>query len=136
MSNGKIWISRVMTGFITLALAATAAMKIAHAPRMTAGLARAGIPRDAVIPIAVLELVCLAIYVFPPTMVLGAILLTGYFGGAVVVHLITGESVVPVAALGVFVWGGIYFRVPPLRGLLPLRGRAGVGNHLDGVGAE
>jgi hypothetical protein len=97
-------------------------MKIAHVPpQMVDGLARAGIPQNAVVPIAVLELFCLALYLIPQTMVLGAVLLTGYFGGAIVVHIIGGQSVLPLLMIGLWVWGGIYFRVPALQALLPLR---------------
>jgi hypothetical protein len=118
----KLWMSRILTGLITLALVATASMKIAHIPpQMVDGLARAGIPETAVVPIAVLELICLALYLIPQTMVLGAVLLTGYFGGAIVVHIIGGESVLPLIMIGLWVWGGIYFRVPALQALLPLR---------------
>ena len=118
----KLWLSRFLTGLITAALLTTASMKIAHVPpQMVDGLTRAGIPENAVVPIAVLELICLALYLIPQTMVLGAVLLTGYFGGAIVVHIISGESVLPLLMIGFWVWGGIYFRVPALQALLPLR---------------
>jgi len=121
-NNLKLWASRLQAGVITAALLATASMKIAHfPPQMVDGLARAGIPHNAVAPIAVLELFCLALYLIPQTMVLGAVLLTGYFGGAIVVHIIGGQSVLPLLMIGLWVWGGIYFRVPALQSLLPLR---------------
>jgi len=121
-NNLKLWASRLQAGVITAALLATASMKIAHVPpQMVDGLARAGIPHNAVVPIAVLELFCLALYLIPQTMVLGAVLLTGYFGGAIVVHIIGGQSVLPLLMIGLWVWGGIYFRVPALQTLLPLR---------------
>ncbi len=117
----KLWASRIFTGIITVALSATASIKIAHVPTMVEGLTRAGIPESAVVPIAILELACLMLYLIPRTMVLGAVLLTGYFGGAMVVHIIGGKSVLPLIMLGVWTWGGIYFRVPGLQGLLPWR---------------
>ena len=121
-NNLKLWLSRFLAGLITAALLATASMKIAHVPpQMVDGLARAGIPQNAVVPIAVLELFCLALYLIPQTMVLGAVLLTGYFGGAIVVHIIGGQSVLPLLMIGFWVWGGIYFRVTALQALLPLR---------------
>jgi hypothetical protein len=130
-TNVKLWVSRVLTGIITLALVATATMKIAHVPKMVDGLTHAGIPAGAVIPIAILELTCLALYLIPRTMVLGAVLLTGYFGGAIVVHIIGNESVFPVIVIGVWVWGGIYFRVPSLQALLPLRRELGADRSID-----
>jgi hypothetical protein len=127
-SRSKLWVSRVFTGIITLAFAATAAMKISHVPRgMVDGLIHAGIPESAVVPIALLELGCLALYLIPRTMVLGAVLLTGYFGGAMVVLIIGKESVFPLILIGVSIWGGIYFRVPALQSLLPLRKEQGMG---------
>jgi hypothetical protein len=122
INNLKLWVSRFLAGLVTAALLATASMKIAHVPpQMVDGLTRAGIPENAVVPIALLELICLALYLIPQTMVLGALLLTGYFGGAIVVHIISGESVLPLLMIGLWVWGGIYFRVPAIQALLPLR---------------
>jgi DoxX-like family len=118
-TNLKLWISRSLTGIITLAIVATAVLKLAQAAQMVDGLKKVGIPDGAVAPIAILELACLAVYLIPRTMVLGAVLLTGYFGGAIVVHIIGGESVLPLIVLGIWVWGGIYFRVAGLSSLLP-----------------
>ena len=120
-ANWRVWASRIVAGIITVALTATASLKIAHVPKMMEGLTRAGIPAGAVVPIAILELACLALYLIPRTMVLGAVLLTGYFGGAMVVHIIGKASVFPLIILGAWTWGGIYFRVPGLPALLPLR---------------
>lgn len=122
MSNkSKLWVSRVFTGIITVVLFATAGMKISHTPRMMVdGLTRVGIPESAVVPIALLELCCLIIYLIPRTAVLGAVLLTGYFGGAIVVHIIGKESVFPLILIGFLIWGGVYFRAPAVQSLLPL----------------
>jgi len=121
-SSAKLWVGRISRGIITVALVAAAAMKISHIPKaMVEGITRAGIPETAILPIALLELTCLALYLIPRTTVLGAVLLTGYFGGAMVVHIIGRESVFPLILLGVWVWGGIYYRVPSLPTLLPLR---------------
>ena len=120
-SSRRIWISRIMSGVITVALLATASMKLAHAPKMVEAFTRTGLGEGAAVPIAIVELTCLALYLIPRTMILGAVLLTGYFGGAIVVHIISGESIFPVFMIGVWVWGGIYFRVPALQNLLPLR---------------
>ena len=125
----KLWISRVCTGLVTLALVATATMKITHTPKiMVDSLTRAGIPEKAILPIAVLELTCLTLYLIPRTRVLGAVLLTGYFGGAMVVHIITKESIFPLLLIGLWIWGGVYFRVPALQSLLPLRKEQGMGD--------
>ena len=128
-SKSKLWVSRVFTGMITVALVATAAMKISHLPRMMVdGLTRVGIPQSAITPIALLELACLALHLIPRTMVLGAILLTGYFGGAILVHIIGKESVFPLILLGLLVWGGVYFRVPALQSLASPQRDQGMGS--------
>jgi hypothetical protein len=118
-NNAKTWMSRIFAGLITLAVTFSAVAKVAHVPKMVDGIMRTGIPADAIVPIAVVELACLTLYLIPRTMVLGAVLLTGYFGGAIVVHIIGKESIFPLILIGVLVWGGIYFRVPALQRLLP-----------------
>lgn len=80
-----------------------------------------GIPPGLAVPLGIVELVCIAIYVFPRTSVLGAVLLTGYLGGAVASHLRVGDpvfsTVFPVL-IGVLLWGGLYLRDPRLRILI------------------
>ena len=75
--------------------------------------------------LGVLTLVCVALYVYPSTSVLGAILLTGLFGGAMATHLRVGSPIFSHllfgAYLGVMVWGGLYFRDARLRALMPWR---------------
>lgn len=83
-----------------------------------------GIPADAVLPIGIVGLVCTLLYVFPPTAALGAVLLTGFLGGAIVTHLRVhgslhdmGENVV----IGVLAWGGLWLRDAQMRRMLPIR---------------
>jgi len=86
--------------------------------------ARLGYPLSASVGIGALALICTAIYVTPRTSVLGAILLTGYLGGAVSTHVRAGsplfETIFPVI-LGALVWAGIFVRDAQLRQLIPLR---------------
>jgi DoxX-like family len=121
LSKRKMWAGTILTAIVTVILIASAIAKIAGAPQMVDGLMHAGIPRGAIVPIAILELSCLALYLFPRSAVVGAVLLTGYFGGAIVTHIIGGENFVPPLIIGLWVWGGVYFRVAELRDLLPLR---------------
>ena len=81
---------------------------------MVEGLIQTGIPVGAIVPIALLELSCLAMFVIPRTTVLGAFLLTGYFGGATLVPIIGGESIVPPLMVGLLIW------VPHHKWLLPV----------------
>ncbi len=82
-----------------------------------------GYGSNQVIPLCLLEVGCAIIYAIPQTAVLGAILLTGYLGGAVATHVRAGE--LPMAlgpvVFGVFVWLGLYLREARLRKLVPLR---------------
>lgn len=71
----------ILSGLVTAALAGSATAKIGHVPRVWEGLIDAGIPGQAIAPIALLELSCLALFLIPRTSVLGAFLLTGYLGG-------------------------------------------------------
>ena|ERR1051325_9390880 len=71
--------------------------------------------------IGILELACTVVYVIPRTAVLGAILLTGYLGGAIAAHVRIGDPFFGQIIFGVLVWGGVYLRDARLRALLPLR---------------
>jgi hypothetical protein len=71
-------------------------------------------------PIGIVELSCIALYFVPATRVLGAILLTGYLGGAIATHVRVGEAIFVVPLLiGIMLWGGLFLRDPRLRQLLP-----------------
>ncbi|HEU5090379.1 MAG TPA: DoxX family protein [Roseiflexaceae bacterium] len=77
-----------------------------------------------ILPFGLAELACLALYAYPRTAVLGAILLTGWFGGAMATHVINGSPVFSVVfplLIGAFVWGGLFLREPRMRTLLPFR---------------
>lgn len=76
-------------------------------------------PAGSAVAIGIVELVCTAIYLMPRTAVLGAILLTGYLGGAVAVTVQMGGAFVLPVVFGVLVWGGLWLRDPRLRSLLP-----------------
>jgi hypothetical protein len=107
----------ILTGLVTAILLASGTAKLAGAHKMVDGLVRAGIPGRAIVPIAILELACVALFVIPRTAILGTLLLTGYFGGATVTHLIGGESVLPPLLIGLAIWTGVYLRTPELQQL-------------------
>ena len=86
-------------------------------------LQRLGEPRDMVVPFAILYLVCTVLYLIPRTEILGAILLTGYLGGAEAIQTRVSDSpafliLLPVL-LGAMVWGGVWLRDERLRNLIP-----------------
>jgi hypothetical protein len=83
-----------------------------------------GYPESLALGIGVLELVCIVLYLIPRTSVLGAILLTGYLGGAIASHVRIGSelfSILLPIIVGVMLWGGLFLRDDRLRTLLPLR---------------
>jgi hypothetical protein len=85
------------------------------------GNVKYGYPASVTVPLLIVEIICVILYAIPQTAVLGAILLTGYLGGAVATHVRAGEPwFFPVIA-GVLVWLGLVLRDPRLRSLVPLR---------------
>ncbi len=99
----------------------SAAMKLSHNPKMVPMMAQLGWSEPMMTPLAVLELACVALYLLPTTAVLGAVVLTGYLGGAIATHVRVGQPVYIHVALGLLIWGGIYLREPRLRQILPKR---------------
>ena len=85
------------------------------------GFAHLGLPESLALGLGILELACAVVYVIPQTSVLGAILLTGYLGGATCTHLRVGDPFFMPVVIGALVWGGLFLRDPRLRALIPLR---------------
>jgi hypothetical protein len=82
-----------------------------------------GYQESAILPIGIVLVICTVLYLLPITSVFGAILLTGYLGGAVATHVRAGQGSFPVifpVIIGVLIWGGLYFRDYRLRNLIPL----------------
>ena len=122
-SKKMIWAGRVMSALPVLMLLMSGYMKLAKPPEMTQGMEHLGWPMSLAVVLAVLELGSTLIYVIPQTAVLGAILLTGYLGGAVATHLRIGEAshTALIVGLGVLVWGGLFLRDARVRALIPIR---------------
>ena len=112
---------RVMTVLVTVAFIGSAFTKLAHVPMVVQGLTTAGIPEAAIVPIAILELSCLALYLFPRTSIFGTFLLTGYIGGAIVTHIIGRQTLLPPLIVGVLMFASAYLRYVELRDLVPFR---------------
>lgn len=89
---------------------------------MRKGLGDIGWQESQMLALGILELSCVLIYLFPRTAVLGAILVTGYMGGAIATHVRVGDFfIVPHVVIGLFVWLGLFLREPRLRVLVPFR---------------
>jgi hypothetical protein len=99
----------------------SAAMKFAHPPFVTEGNAHLGWPDRLALPLGIVEAACAFLFLIPHTAVLGAILVTGYLGGAISAHVRIGEPVYIQAALATLPWVALYLRDPRLRSLAPLR---------------
>ncbi|MBL9100674.1 MAG: DoxX family protein [Myxococcales bacterium] len=116
---------RLLGGFAALFLAFDAAMKLARVPMAVEGTTQLGYPAEVVLPIGVIQLVCLIIYVVPRTAPLGAILWTGYLGGAIATHVRVGNPLASHTLFPIYVaallWGGLWLRDRRVRGLLAAR---------------
>lgn len=121
ISPAALWTGRIMSILPCLMLLFSAGMKLAGPPQMADGFKHLGIPLDQAFGLGVLELSCTVIYLVPRTSVIGAILLTGYLGGAIQSHLRVGDPYYTQVILGVLLWGGLWLRDPRLRALLPLK---------------
>ncbi len=114
----------VLSVLMVLFLAMDAIVKFVNPPPVIEASKHLGLPAGEAFILGVILLLCTALYAVPPTSVLGAILLTGYLGGAVATQLRVNEPlfnmIFPVL-MGVALWGGLYLRDARLRNLIPLR---------------
>jgi len=124
-SKGRLWTGRILSAFATLFLLFDAWGKLFQPRFVTEASARMGFPVHLLFGIGVVLLICTIAYAIPRTAVLGAVLLTGFFGGAVEAQLVAGsptfEAFFPVL-FGILVWAGLFLREPRLSHLMPLRG--------------
>ena len=114
-----------MTGIAILFLLFDSLGKLVLVPQVVEGSVQLGYPESTVRVIGTILLICVMLYAVPRTSVLGAILLTGYLGGAVATHFRVGSPLLthtlfPIY-LGALIWGGLLLREDRLRSLVPLR---------------
>jgi hypothetical protein len=113
---------RVISGFLAVFLFFDGAARAVHFAPYVEGGVQFGYPEQLATPIGLALLVSTLLYALPRTAVLGAILLTGYLGGATATHVrVEDPNFLFAAVFGVLVWAGLYLREPRLRALLPLR---------------
>lgn len=121
------WVGYALSAVPILMLLLSASFKLAHPPQvMDMFVSQLGYQASSLLGLALLEIAVVVVYAVPPTAVLGAILMTGYLGGAVATHVRVGQAFVIPLALGICAWAGLYLRDERLHALLPLRtlGRA------------
>src|SRR5574341_63480 len=123
VSRKMLWAGRIASALPVLMLLFSGVMKLVKPTSVVEGFVQLGYPESLALGIGILELACTVVYMIPRTSVLGAILLTGFLGGATATHVRIGDPafVFPVA-LGVLVWLGLFLRDDRLRALLPLCG--------------
>ena len=118
------WTGGITTAVVILFLVFDAVTKILKVAPVVEASVKLGLPADAILGVGVLLLACTAIYAIPPTAVLGAILLTGYLGGATAMHVRAGSAAFPVVfsiGVGVLAWIGLFLREPRLLWTILLR---------------
>ena len=120
-----LWTGRVLSLWPVFIVLMSATWKLTRNPWYVAEFTRIGWPESALTLLAFLQLGCIVLYIIPRTAVLGAVLLTGYLGGAIATYVRIGEPypvLVPLST-SVIAWVGIFLRDERLQSLLPLRRR-------------
>jgi len=125
LSKGRLWTGRIMSALPALFLLVDGVGKLVKPAPVVQGTVQLGYPESVLLGLGIVLLSCTVLYVIPRTAVLGAILLTGYLGGAVATHVRVGSPLFshilfPIY-LAVLLWGGLYLREERLRALIPLR---------------
>ena len=124
-SRRALWTGRSLSTIAILFLLLDSMGKLLEVPPVVAGTAELGYPVATVFPLGVILLLCVVAYAIPGTSVLGAVLLTGYLGGAIATHVrvenpLFSHTLFPVY-VALVVWGGLFLREDRLRALLPWR---------------
>jgi hypothetical protein len=124
VSKGTKWAGYVVSGLPVLFLLLDGVMKLFKPAFVVEATTRLGYQENVIVPIGVVLVICTVLYLIPQTSVLGAILLTGYLGGAVATHVRFNEGAFPIVfpvIIGALVWAGLCMRDARLRTLLPFR---------------
>jgi hypothetical protein len=123
-TNVMLWAGWIISGLVVLFLAFDGVTKIIKLANVVEASEQLGVPSHTIVGIGIVLLACTVIYSIPQTAVLGAILLTGYLGGATAIHVRAESGVFPVAfsiVFGVLVWAGVVLREPRLLWTILLR---------------
>jgi len=118
-ASKTVWAGRVLSFLAGAPFVLSGVMKILMVQAVIEGFGKYGWAQSLLMPIGILEIICVLLYFTPPVAVLGAILLTGYIGGAIATDLRVGNPVYAQSIIGVVAWGGLYLRDARLRELLP-----------------
>jgi DoxX-like family len=124
VSKGRLWAGRIISGLPVLFLLLDGIFKLIKPAVVVETTVHLGYSESAIVPIGIVLITCTVLYIIPRTSVLGAILLTGYLGGAVSTHVRAAEGAFPIVfpiIIGALLWLGLYLRDDRLRSLVPLR---------------
>jgi hypothetical protein len=124
VSKTALWTGRILSALVGLFLLADGVAKLLKPAAVVQGTVELGYPESSIVGIGIVLLVCTLLYLIPRTSILGAILLTGYLGGATATHVRMGGPLFNIlfsVLFGVLVWAGIYLRDERLRALVPFR---------------
>jgi DoxX-like protein len=121
VSKKMLWTGLIISALPVLLLVFSGVLKLIKPAVVVEEFARLGYPESLVVGIGILELFCTVVYLIPRSSVLGAILLTGYLGGAVATHVRIGDPFFNPIIPGILVWVGLFLRDNRLRALIPLR---------------
>lgn len=120
-SKKVLWLGWILTALPALIFLMSASMKFIANAQVLQMIGQLGWQQSALLPLGILEVSCVVLYLIPRISVLGAIVLTGFLGGAIATHVRLGQPVFLHIAIGLFIWGGLYLREPRLRELIPVR---------------
>jgi hypothetical protein len=124
ISKGQLWAARILSGLPALFLLMDGAMKLFKPRVVVEATVQLGYPESAIVGLGVVLLASTLLYLIPRTAILGAVLLTGYLGGAVATNARVSSplfNIIFPVILGTLLWGGLWLRDRRLRELLPLR---------------
>lgn len=121
VSKKRLWAGRIISALPVLMLLFSGIIKLMKPAALVEEFVRLGYPENLIVGIGILELFCTVVYVIPRSSILGAILLTGYLGGATATHVRIGDPFFIPIVLGVLIWGGLFLQDNRLRALIPLR---------------
>ena len=121
VSKGALWTGRVLSALVVLVFVGGGLFALLKPEAASKGMVQYGYPEHLIYLIGALEVICGLLYAIPHTAVFGAVMLTGYLGGAVATHVRVGEPPIAPIVVAIVLWLGIYLREPRLHHVAPLR---------------
>jgi hypothetical protein len=118
-TSGAVWAGRVISGIGVLGLLMSASMKFAHKPEAVAMfVGKFGYPESSMLYLGIIELTCVVLYLIPRTSIFGAVIATGYLGGAVATHVRVGDPFIAPIVVATLLWLGAFLRDDRVREII------------------